>query len=178
VKCSVFIAASLDGFIARPNGDLDWLPGPESGIPEEDHGYFEFMETVDVLVMGRGTFEKVLTFGGWPFTKPVVVLSSRAIVIPPGLPESVEAMSGSPAEIVARLAARGMKHAYIDGGVTITRFLQAGLIQRMIITRIPVLIGSGIPLFGPLTRDIRLRHVDTRSYRSGLVGSSAGQKAT
>jgi len=169
VKCSVFIAASMDGFIARPNGDLDWLPGEESGIPEEDHGYFEFMSTVDVVIMGRGTFEKVLTFGGWPFRKPVVVLSSRPSVIPPELPKSVEAMSGSPAEVVARLESRGLKHAYIDGGVTISRFLEAGLIQRMIITRIPVLIGSGIPLFGRLTRDVRLKHVATRTYESGLV---------
>ena len=167
MECSVFIATSLDGFIARTNGDLDWLPGESSGIPDEDHGYHAFMNTVDVLIMGRGTIDKVLTFGAWPFTKPVVVLTSRAIELPAKAP--VEAMSGSPAEIVDRLASRGMKHAYIDGGVTIQRFLVDGLIQRLIITRIPVLIGSGIPLFGPLTRDIRLRHVDTRSWGSGLV---------
>lgn len=169
MRCSVFIATSLDGFIARTNGDLDWLPGESSGIPEEDHGYFAFMDTIDVVIMGRGTFDKVLTFGAWPFTKPVVVLSSRAIELPANAP--VEAMSGSPAEVVNRVASRGMKHAYIDGGVTIQRFLEAGLIQRLIITRIPVLIGSGIPLFGLLARDIRLRHVDTRSYASGLVQS-------
>jgi dihydrofolate reductase len=119
--------------------------------------------------MGRGTFEKVLTFGGWPFSKPVIVLSSRLTLLPRELPRSVETMAGTPAEVVAGLAARGFKHAYVDGGVTITRFLEAGLIQRLIITRIPVLIGSGIPLFGPLTHDIRLRHVETRTYhRSGL----------
>lgn len=165
MKCSVFIATSLDGFIARPNGDLDWLPGDDV----EDHGYYAFMDTVDGLVMGRGTFEKVLTFGAWPFTKPVVVLSSRRIDLPPELPKSVEVMSGSPTEVVSQLDRRGWKNAYIDGGDTITRFLEAGLIQRMIITRIPVLIGSGIPLFGRLTHDIRLKHVETRSYRSGLV---------
>jgi dihydrofolate reductase len=170
MKCSVFIAASLDGFIARPNGDLDWLPGSEgSGMEDEDHGYHEFMDTVDVVIMGRGTFDKVLTFGAWPFTKPVVVLSTRAIELPPKA--QVEAMSGTPTEILNRLASRGWKHAYVDGGVTIQRFLEAGLIQRMIITRIPVLIGSGIPLFGPVTRDIRLQHVATRPYRSGLVQS-------
>ena len=172
MNCSVFIAASLDGFIARPNGDLDWLPGGDNDIPDEDHGYFEFMSTVDVLIMGRGTFEKVLTFGGWPFKKPVVVLSSRTIDIPKELSKSVEVMSGSPAEIVAHLSDRGLKHAYVDGGATITRFLKAGLIQRMVITRIPVLIGSGIPLFGVLTRDIKLRHLDTRSFASGLVQSN------
>ena len=172
MKCSVFIAASLDGFIARPNGDLDWLPGAESDIPDEDHGYDEFMKDIDVLIMGRGTFEKVLTFGGWHYRKPVMVLSSRVIEIPPELPKSVEAMSGSPTEIVARLDARGLKHAYIDGGVTITRFLEAGLIQQMIITRIPVLIGRGIPLFGRLPRDVRLQHVGPRSFATGLVQSS------
>jgi dihydrofolate reductase len=124
---------------------------------------------VDVLIMGRRTFEKVLTFGGWPFSKPVIVLSSGSVYVPPELSTSVETMSGTPGEIVARLAARGMRDAYIDGGATITRFLEAGLIQRIIITRIPVLIGSGIPLFGPLSRDIRLKHMETRTYRSGLV---------
>src|SRR5262245_47180672 len=128
------------------------------------------MATVDGLVMGRATFEKVLSFGiAWPYRKPVVVLSNRGIELPPDLPKSVEVMSGAPAEIVAQLERRGWNNAYVDGGVTIQRFLEAGLIQRLIITRIPVLIGSGIPLFGPLTRDIRLKHVETRSYRSGLV---------
>ena len=172
MKCSVFIATSLDGFIARPNGDLDWLPGAGSDIPDEDHGYDAFMKDVDVLIMGRGTYEKVLTFGGWPFRKPVVVLSNGSVSIPTELSESVEQMSGPPTEIVARLTARGMTHAYIDGGVTITRFLEAGLIQRMIITRIPVLIGSGIPLFGLLTRDIRLKHAGTQAFASGLVQSN------
>jgi dihydrofolate reductase len=80
-------------------------------------------------------------------------------------------MAGTPHEVVARLSQRGMKHLYIDGGVTIQRFLEAGLIQRLIITRIPVLLGSGIPLFGPVSRDIRLEHVATRSYPSGMVQS-------
>jgi dihydrofolate reductase len=167
VKASVFIATSLDGFIARANGDLDWLP-PGGG---EEHGYDAFMATVDALVIGRKTFETVLTFDTWPYgEKPVYVLSTRPLA--PALPGAVvERMSGAPAEIVSQLAARGVQHAYVDGGITIQRFLQAGLIQRLIITRIPVLLGAGIPLFGALQRDIALRHVETRQYASGLVQS-------
>jgi len=167
MKASVFIATSLDGFIARANGDLDWLP--QGG--GEPHGYDEFMATVDALVIGRKTFETVLTFGAWPYgKKPVFVLSTRDLAsTPPGA--VVERMSGTPGEIVSRLASRGVRHIYVDGGITIQRFLQAGLIQRLIITRIPVLLGDGIPLFGALQGDIALQHVSTRQYSSGLVQS-------
>ncbi len=138
----------------------------------EDYGFREFMDTVDVLVMGRNTYEKVLTFGEWAYgAKPVVVLSSRSLRMPERLAESVEAMSGSPAELVGRLSMRGARHLYVDGGETIQRFLEAGLLQRLIITRIPVLIGSGIPLFGPLKHDIKLRHIETRGFSDGLEQS-------
>jgi dihydrofolate reductase len=167
MQASVFIATSLDGFIARPNGELDWLP-PGGG---EEHGYEAFMATVDALVIGRKTFETVLAFETWPYgEKPVFVLSTGSLApAPPGA--VVERMSGAPADIVSQLAARGIRHVYVDGGITIQRFLQAGLIQRLIITRIPVLLGAGIPLFGALQRDIVLRHVGTRQYASGLVQS-------
>jgi dihydrofolate reductase len=165
---SVFIGTSVDGFIARPNGDLDFLP--EGG--GEPHGYNEFIASVDAIVIGRNTFEKVLTLGPWPYgDKRVVVLSSRPIDLSAASGSLVEQMAGSPAEIVSRLAASGAHHLYIDGGITIQRFLCAGLIQRLIITRVPVLIGDGIPLFGILPRDVRLRHVATRNYPSGLVQS-------
>jgi dihydrofolate reductase len=167
MNASVFIATSLDGFIARANGDLDWLP-PGGGEP---HGYDEFMATVDALVIGRNTFETVLTFATWPYgEKPVFVLSRRTLPAAP-LGAVVERMSGDPADVVSQLSARGVHHVYVDGGITIQRFLQAGLIQRLIITRIPVLLGAGIPLFGTLQRDIVLRHVGTRQYASGLVQS-------
>jgi len=167
VKTSVFIGISLDGFIARANGDLDFLP-PGGGEP---HGYDEFMATVDALVIGRKTFETVLTFDTWPYgDKPVFVLSTRTLA-PAPLGAVVERMSGDPAEIMSQLDARGIRHVYVDGGITIQRFLQAGLIQRLIITRVPVLIGDGVPLFGTLPHDIRLRHVATRQYPSGLVQS-------
>lgn len=167
VQASVFVGVSLDGFIARANGDLDFLP-PGGGEP---HGYVEFMATVDALVIGRKTFETVLRFHAWPYgDKPVFVLSTRPLApAPPGA--VVEHMSGDPADILAELGERGIRHVYVDGGLTIQRFLQAGLIQRLIITRVPVLIGAGIPLFGGLPRDIPLQHVATRQYASGLVQS-------
>jgi len=167
VRASVFVGVSVDGFMARPNGDLDWLP-PGGGEP---HGYEEFMATVDALVIGRKTFDTVLSFATWPYgAKPVFVLSSRTLAPAPA-GAAVEHLSGGPAEIVSRLAARGIGHIYVDGGITIQRFLRAGLIQRLVITRVPVLIGAGIPLFGATGRDIALRHVATRSYESGLVQS-------
>jgi len=167
VKASVFVGISVDGFLARPNGALDFLP-PGGG---EAHGYEEFMASVDALVIGRNTFDIVLAFEEWPYgTKPVFVLSTRPL---PPVPKGalVEHMSGEPAEILKQLEARDIRHVYVDGGITIQRFLQAGLIQRLTITRVPVLIGSGIPLFGALPRDVALRHVATRHYASGLVQS-------
>ena len=167
MQATVFIGTSVDGFIARTNGDLDFLP-PGGGEP---HGYEEFMGTVDALVIGRKTFETVLAFDRWPYgAKPVFVLSTRQLA-PAPIGAVVEHMSGDPAEITSRLDARGIRHVYVDGGVTIQRFLRAGLIQRLIITRVPVLIGDGIPLFGALPHDIQLRHIATRHYPSGLVQS-------
>jgi dihydrofolate reductase len=162
-----FVGASVDGFIARPDGGLDWLPKVT-----EDHGYNELMATVDAVVIGRGTFETVLGFGGWAYGRtPVIVLSSGTLDLSALREYPVEQMSGEPREIVARLEARGLKHLYVDGGITIQRFLRAGMIQRIVVTRIPVLIGQGIPLFGPLDADVRLRHVRTRDFPSGLVQS-------
>ena len=168
MTASVFIGTSVDGFIARPNGDLDFLP--EGG--GEPHGYNEFIASVDAIVIGRKTFETVLAFEAWPYgDKRVVVLSSRPLDLSAVRGGVVEQMAGPPAEIVSQLAAHGIKHLYIDGGITIQRFLREGAIQRLIITRVPVLIGEGIPLFDSLPRDIRLRHVATRHYPSGLVQS-------
>jgi dihydrofolate reductase len=173
MKASVFIATSLDGFIARADGALDGLPGADGDAPAaEDHGYGAFMADVDAIVVGRLTFEKVLTFGGWPYgARPVAVLSHGPVAIPTELTPTVEAMSGPPAEVLRRLATRGARHAYVDGGRTIQAFVAAGLIDRLIVTRVPILIGGGVPLFGALARDIRLRHVRTQAYPSGLVQS-------
>jgi dihydrofolate reductase len=167
MKASVFVGVSLDGFLARPDGAFDFLP-PGGG---EEHGYEEFFASVDALVIGRKTYETVRAFDAWPYgEKPVFVLSSRPLAPAPA-GAVVEHLSGAPADVVAGLEARGVRHAYVDGGITIQRFLAAGLVQRLVVTRVPVLIGEGIPLFGVMGRDIALRHVATRSYESGLVQS-------
>jgi dihydrofolate reductase len=175
MKLSVFCGVSVDGFLARPDHALDFL---DTGA-QVPHGFEEFYGSVDVVVIGRRTFEVVLTFGKWAYgKKSVVVLSSRPLDFSQVKGGVVEPMSGEPAEIVRLLTARGFKHAYIDGGITIQRFLAAGLIDRLVITRVPVLIGEGIPLFGPVPRDIVLRHVATRCYRGGLVQSEYELGAT
>jgi dihydrofolate reductase len=166
MAASVFIGTSVDGFIARLNGDLDFLPAGGG----EPHGYNEFMASVDALVIGRKTFETVLAYPEWPYGKKrVVVLSSKPLDFSGVREGVVEQMSGAPAEIVSKLDARGVKHIYVDGGITIQAFLRAGLIQRLIITRVPILIGEGIPLFGALASDVRLKHMATRHFSSGLV---------
>ena len=170
MRASVFVGASVHGFIARQNGALDWLPAGGG----EPHGYDEFIATVDTIIIGRKTFETVLGFETWPYgEKRVVVLSSEPVDLAAAVARGglVEQMCGPPAEILSNLSARGAQHLYVDGGITIQRFLRAGLIDRLVITRVPVLIGDGIPLFGSLPRDIRLRHIATRAYPSGLVQS-------
>ena len=172
MKASVYIATSLDGFIARENGDVDWLSRGDIEGSAEDHGFHEFMESVDTLVMGCKTFEMVVSSGKWLYgNKQVIVLSSRPIQIPRDLAETVESQSCSPTELVKQLSERGAKHLYIDGGKTIQGFLNAGLIQQIIITRIPIIIGKGIPLFGPVNRDMKLQHIETRSFANGFVQS-------
>ena len=167
IRASVFVGTSVDGFMARVDGALDFLP-PGGGEP---HGYDEFIASVDALVIGRNTYEIVLAFDEWPYgDKPVFVLSSKPLRDAPA-GAVVERLSGEAGDIVSQLAARGYEHLYIDGGITIQQFLRAGLIQRLIVTRVPVLIGTGVPLFGPLDRDIRLTHVATCHYPSGLVQS-------
>ena len=172
-RCSVFIAASLDGFISRTNGSIDWLDEANTRVPDgEDCGYAQFMSTVDALVMGRHTFELAKSFGAWPYGRtPVFVLSSRMSSLPGDVPDTVRLSSEEPATLVARLSAQDMNHLYIDGGVTIQRFLASGLIDEVTITRIPVLIGSGRPLFGSLSQDVRLEHMSTRAFDFGFVQS-------
>jgi dihydrofolate reductase len=165
---SVFIGTSLDGFIARRSGSFDFLPAGGG----EPHGYAEFMAEIDALVIGRHTFKTVLSFDDWPYGgKRVVVLSSREVDLSGVTGGVVEQMAGEPADIVTALAATGAHNLYVDGGITIQRFLRAGLVDRITITRVPVLIGDGIPLFGTLPHDLALHHLGTTAYTSGLVKS-------
>jgi dihydrofolate reductase len=167
MKGSVFCATSLDGFIARPNGDVNWLP---SASPGEDFGYEEFMSTVDALVMGRNSYDVVRSFSEWPYKdKPVIVLSRQDLVIPEDLRSCVEVIKNKVEDLLPLFAERGWKHIYVDGGKVIQSFLNAGLIQDVIIARIPILLGEGIPLFGAIKHDIHLDHIKTKIYDNGIV---------
>ncbi len=173
LRTSVFIAASLDGYIARPDGGIDWLPDPPA---DEEHGYDAFIRDVDLHVIGRGTFEKVLTFDGWAYGSRRVLVLSRTLhadAIPKSVRATVSLHRGPvDAAFVRELESSGVTHAYVDGGQVIQSFLRAGLIDDMIITHIPVLIGRGLPLFGALPADIWWEHRSTRAFSSGLVQSS------
>ncbi|MFN2193388.1 MAG: dihydrofolate reductase family protein [Candidatus Promineifilaceae bacterium] len=176
MKVSVYIATSLDGFIARSDGSLDWLPGAEGeeNSDREDYGWAAFWDSVDCLVMGRKTFEKVLNLapGAWPYEGTrVIVLSSTLTAVPDAMESKIELAAPDPAALVEMLAQEGYKHLYIDGGATIQTFLRRGLITDMTITTIPILIGEGIPLFGPLAGDVQLKLVKSQSYASGFVQS-------
>lgn len=170
VKCSVFIATSLDGFIARTDGDISWLTNPAYTIESEDFGIAEFYSLVDTLVLGRKSFETALGFPEWPYSHlRVIVLSHKKPVIPPALVNKVEYMTGSLMDVVQRLEITGSKNVYVDGGNTIQGFLSAGLVDNMTITTIPILLGSGIPLFGPLDHDIHLELLASHTYPNGFV---------
>jgi dihydrofolate reductase len=163
-RCSAFLAASLDGFIARPDGALDWLkPFDASG---EDYGLDAFLGSVDAIAVGRGTYDVVLGFAEWPYAgKRVVVLTHR----PPAPRHGETFASGTPGEIVASLGAAGVRRAYVDGGATVSAFLRAGLLDDVTVSVIPIVLGDGIRLFQPPLPERRLVLKDVRAFPSGLV---------
>jgi dihydrofolate reductase len=165
-RTSVFVGASLDGFIARPNGAIDFLPDTP-----EPHGFDEFFATVDALLMGRKTYETVLAFGVWPYGAKTVFVYSSQPLSPAPADAVIERVSGTPDAVMAQMAQRGAQHVYVDGGQTVQAFLRAGLIDRLTITRVPVILGAGISIFGAVDRDVHLEHVATRSFPGGLVES-------
>lgn len=167
-----FIATSLDGFIARLNGDVNWLM--ERDDPSEDHGYADFIADIDLIVMGRGTYEKVLDLGPWPYDRPVLVLSARLSEepVPDALVGKVNFTSKQPSELMADLASQDISRVYVDGGKVVQAFLREGLISELVVTVIPVLLGQGIPLFGALEADVDLKLLSSRSFPSGLVQSN------
>lgn len=170
-KVSVFIATSLDGYISRKDGNIDWLMDANSLAPQgEDCGYKEFIETVDVLIMGRNTYEKVLSFDDWPYGDlQVVVLASKEVPIPDKLKNTVSVRSEKPSTLLRILSKDKPKHFYVDGGLTIQSFFKEGLIDEITITTIPVLIGEGRALFGELEKDISLKHINGKIYDFGFV---------
>ena len=172
IKFSVFIATSMDGYIARKNGDLDWLPGSDGTRGEEDFGYTAFFQSIDTLVMGRNTYALASSFSEWPYHgKKVWVLSSAYPHSGTPLAHEAKGLACAPLELGLLLEQNGAQHVYVDGGKTIQSFLRAELIQELTLTRIPVLIGEGIPLFGQLAGDIKLRHLATQVFSNGFVQS-------
>ncbi|MBE2223775.1 MAG: dihydrofolate reductase [Anaerolineae bacterium] len=170
LQVSVFIATSLDGYIARPDGDVAWLHEIEPLADGDDAGYGAFFGAIDVLVMGRGSFEKVLEFDPWPYgDKPVIVLSKSLTDVPEAVRKTVRIDDADPQALLDKLTQAGYKRIYLDGGKVIQSFLREGLVDDMCITTIPVLIGAGIPLFGSLERDVKLKLVDSKSWANGMV---------
>lgn len=159
---------SLDGFIAGPNGELDWLdqiPAPEGN----DMGYGALIESVDALVMGRSTFDVVCTFDGpWPYSVPVIVMSKSLRTLPEKA-TATELTTKTPSELVDELEARGMTHLYIDGGAVVASFATVGLLDELIVTQLPVVLGSGIPLMGGLLEPLWLEHRATEVFDNGFV---------
>jgi dihydrofolate reductase len=166
----VYIATSLDGFIATADGGLDWLmeiPNPE----QDDFGFSEFMDKIDAIVMGRNTFEVVHSFGQWAYTKPVFVLSNTLESLPDEYQGRAELLNGDPVIIVKQLDERGYHDLYIDGGNVIQNFLKDDLIDELIITRVSVLLGNGIPLFNDLNQILKFEHKETIVHSKDLVKS-------
>ena len=169
MKTTVYVGTSLDGFIARKDGDIDWLVKFQN--KEVHDSYQKFINKIDAIVTGRGTYEKVLSFPVWPYDKKVFVLSTTLKQIPGKLKEKVILLSMKPKELLNHLSGEGFSNIYIDGGKVIQSFLKEDLIDELIITRVPVLIGTGIPLFGWLDNDLQFEHLKTDIYSDGLVKS-------
>lgn len=166
----VFIATSLDGYIADLDGSIDWLtnfPNPSQG----DAGYSEFMNSIDAIIMGRKTFEKVLSFGiAWPYDKKVFVWTKTLTTIPVDLENKVEILAGSAEEVLKKVHSQNYKNIYVDGGQTIQGFLEKGLINEITITQVPVLLGKGIPLFKNIER-ISLEAKSVELFDNGMIQS-------
>ncbi len=168
-KNSVFIATSLDGYIADKNGGIDWLhsiPNPNN----DDMGYVKFTNVIDALVMGRTTFETVCGFDvDWPYNKPVFVLSNTLNKIPDSYKEKAFLVKGTLTEILEPIYEKGYHRLYIDGGTTIRNFLKADLIDEMVITTIPILLGGGSPLFSELPKKLKFELIKTKTFLNQVV---------
>jgi len=172
MQISVYIATSLDGFISRKNGDIDWLMNAYDEKDEEDYGYEEFMKEVTCLVMGRNTYEKIISFSQWPYnTKRVIVLSHTNSIVPDFIKGNVEFFNGTAKVLVKKLQQENEKKVYVDGGITIQSFIKEGLVDDFTITTIPVVIGEGRPLFSILKKDLKLELIQSKSYNNHFVQS-------
>jgi len=169
MKAFVYIGTSLDGFIARTNGDIEWLV--QYANDEAIQAYEEFISKIDAVVIGRGTFDKVLTFPSWPYEKRVFVLSNTLKKLPAIVENKAILLSLSPADTLKKLSQEGYTNVYVDGGLVIQNFLKADLIDELIISKVPIIIGSGIPLFADVKQDLLFQHVKTEVQSNELVRS-------
>jgi dihydrofolate reductase len=165
----VYIGTSLDGFIARKDGDIDWLT--QFANDEAIQSYQEFISRIDAIVIGRGTFEKVLGFPSWPYDRKVFVLSKSIKQVPDELKEKATVLSMNPVQLLSYLSSFGFSRIYVDGGKVIQDFLKEDLVDELIISKVPILIGNGIPLFGQLDTDLKFKHIRTQVQSNGLVRS-------
>lgn len=165
----VYVGTSVDGFIARKDHTLDFLDS--AGDADTDMGWEEFRATIDALVFGRHTYEFLeREVEEWPYGDlPVVVLTTRDLALPDMVPDSVRVMNATPAEVLAALHGEGRERVYVDGGTTVQQFLRDGLIDEIILTKIPVLIGNGIPIFGDLDADVALELLRNETFSNGAV---------
>lgn len=164
----IYIAVSLDGYIASSDGSLDWLiniPNPD----QSDFGFNDFLNRINGILMGRKTFEQVVSFGEWPYSKKVFVLTRTLRAVPEHLKEKAEIINGEIPQVLQNLNRMGYNNLYIDGGQTVQSFLRLDLIDEMIITRIPVLLGDGIPLFGSIPNLLKFKVVSTEKLSDHMV---------
>lgn len=178
MKCSAFIATSIDGYIARKNGDISWLQNAGNADADmgenRDMGFKNYLSSVDCIIMGRNTMEKISTFNltdeEWPYgTIPIITLSTTLKSAPENMKNRVEIYAGDTFVLLEQLEKKGYTHAYIDGGATIQHFINLALIDEMTVTRVPILLGEGLSLFGKTSGDIRITEVTSKSFPNDFI---------
>jgi len=170
MKTSVFIATSLDGYIATVNGDVSWLMDKRYELEGEGFGYQELYDSCELLVLGRRSYEKVASFETWPYPDKRVIVLSQSLCDDEMMQE-VELSAEGPQPLVKRLEAEGVAHIYIDGGALISSFLDKDLVSEMTLTTIPILLGEGIALFSKLSASKHLKLITSKGYSNGFVQS-------
>lgn len=175
-KNSVFIATSIDGFIADKNGNIDFLnsiPNPD----QQDMGFVEFTSKIDALVMGRTTFETVCGFGGiWPYQQHVYVLSNTLTEVPDDFKDKASVVNGPILQVVEKIHQNGHLRLYIDGGSTIQSFLKEDLIDELIISTIPIILGGGHPLFSELNTPLNFEFIETKTFLNQITQTKYQRK--
>ncbi len=163
-KVSVYIATSIDGYIARKDGNLDWLQHGHTG--DEDYGFKKFIDSIDVLILGRNTYQFVSSFDEWPYKEKRVIVLSKTLN---EVRKETELYSGELPDLLVKLKSENVRHIWVDGGITSSKFIELGLVDEITISIISTILGSGIPLFSVMNRENSCRLVSSQAYPSGLV---------